>query len=171
MEKSESLNMGSQCHRTSTPTNVHKSDPWQRKQSFFTVSEEMVSATTSKEECFDEICENEFKSDFSMTTVKQGSLKSPLHNYQNQSDDDGIDGDSLDEGLGDISSEGESYENPTTITKEVKAKKNIESSDTECVTEAGKSITREDLELKEAIQSSKSEVERLPSRISFEFTN
>jgi len=171
VEKSESLNIGSQCHRTSTPTNVHKSDPWQRKQSFFTVSEEMVSATTSKEECFDKICENEFKSDFSMTTVNQGSLKSPLHNYQNQSDDDGIDGDSLDEGLGDISSEGESYENPTTITKEVKVKKNIESSDTECVTEAGKSITREDLELKEAIQSSKSEVERLPSRISFEFTN
>merc|ERR1711915_410727 len=123
-----------------------------------------VSATTSNEECFDKICENEFKSDFSMTTVNQGSLKSPLHNYQNQSDDDGIDGDSLDEGLGDISSEGESYENPTTITKEV----NIGSSNTECVTEAGKSITREDLELKEAIQSSKSEVERLPSRISFE---
>ena len=171
MEKSESLNIEFQCQRTSTPINVHKSDPWQRKQSFFTVSEEMVSATTSKEECFDEICENEFKSDFSMTTVNQGSLKSPLHNYQNQSDDDGIDGDSLDEGLGDISSEGESYENPTTITKEVKVKKNIESSDTECVTEAGKSITREDLELKEAIQSSKSEVERLPSRISFEFTN
>ena len=68
-------------------------------------------------------------------------------------------------GLGDISSEGESYEHPITITKEVRVIKNTESSDTGCVTE------KEDMELKEAIQNAKSEVERLPSRISFEFTN
>jgi len=156
VEKSDNLKMEAQCQRTSTPISVHKSDPWQRKQSFFTVSEEMVSATTSKDECFDNVCKNDLNSDLSMTTVNQGSLESHLYNYQDQSEDDGIDGDSLDEGLGDISSEGESYENPITIT---------ESSDTECVTE------RENMELKEAIQNSKSEVERLPSRISFEFTN
>ena len=157
VEKSDNLKMEAQCQRTSTPISVHKSDPWQRKQSFFTVSEEMVSATTSKEECFDNVCKNDLNSDLSMTTVNQGSLESHLYNYQDQSEDDGIDGDSLDEGLGDISSEGESYENPITII--------TESSDTECVTE------RENMELKEVIQNSKSEVERLPSRISFEFTN
>ena len=96
--------------------------------------------------------------------------------YTNHSDDEGIDGDSLDEGLGDISSEAETAESPVPdnnnqhIFNNNKNNNNNNNTCDEAIINNAKSPAKNSFENEAPLSNPfiRHELDRMPSRISFE---
>jgi len=96
-------------HNQAYTSNANKrSDAKSLRRSFFSVSPEMLEATSTNDKIADKIAEEGVTSDFSPSS-DGGVTESE---YIHTSDVEEIDGDSLDEGLGDISSDCETVESP-----------------------------------------------------------
>ena len=152
-------------------------DSQSRKRSFFSVSAEMLEATSTEKVIRDKSIEERTTSDFSPSSdgVTDYSIEeSPEEEeaiFTNHSDDEGIDGDSLDEGLGDISSEGETSESPVpNNNNQHRFNNNNNDIVDEVIINNDKSPARNSFETEAPLSNHiiRPELDRMPSRISFE---
>ena len=143
----------------------------------------MLEATSTEKVIRDKSIEEGTTSDFSPSSdgVTDYSIEeSPEEEeaiFTNHSDDEGIDGDSLDEGLGDISSEGETDESPVPDINNqhifnTNNINNINNNNTcdEAIINNANSPAKNSFENEAPLSSRiiRSVMDRMPSRISFE---
>ena len=141
----------------------------------------MLEATSTEKVICDISIAEGTKSDFSPSSdgVTEYSIEeSPEEEeveYTNHSDDEGIDGDSLDEGLGDISSESETAESPVPNNDNQHRFNNYNNNNNnnivdEAIINKAKSPAKNNLENEGPLSNQiiRPELDRMPSRISFE---
>ena len=141
----------------------------------------MLEATSTEKVIRDKYIEEGTTSDLSPSSdgVTDYSIEeSPAEEeaiFTNHSDDEGIDGDSLDEGLGDISSESETAESPVPNNDNQHRFNNYNNNNNnnivdEAIINKAKSPAKNNLENEGPLSNQiiRPELERMPSRISFE---
>ena len=150
-----------------------------RKKSFFSVSPEMLDATSTDEKIRDKFVEEGATSDFSPSSdgvaefVLEEDPEGEEAEYLHNSDLDGIDGDSLDEGLGDISSDGETAESPLPYINNLDNQKMYNNNISDqaiiiCAKSPDKNIPHLENDSSSSCPIMSPQKERRPSRISFE---
>jgi len=152
--------------KQSTPIPGRKSTPQSQKLSFFTVSPDMLKATAYEETVIEDCVDIGDTSDFS--PCYDGIAEIVLGD-DNHSDSDNIDGDSLDEGLGDTSSD-ESAESPFPIANNLDGQQsyqNINSVQAIPISANCNSLSKTSDNDQSQFNPS-CEKERRPSRLSFE---
>jgi len=144
-----------------------KSDAKSIRRSFFSVSPEMLEATSTNDDIVDKIVEESVTSDFSPSSdgVTENELKQSTE-YIHASDVEEIDGDSLDEGLGDISSDCETVESP--IQKFNNSDNNNNQTEQSIIFSAKSPSKIDPDDIKPPCVRKIPEKERRPSRMSFE---
>ena len=138
----------------------------------------MLEATLTEKVICDKSVEEGTTSDFSPSSdgVTDYSIEESAEEeeaiFTNHSDDEGIDGDSLDEGLGDISSESETAESPVPNNDNQHRFNNYNNNNIvdEAIINKAKSPAKNNLENEGPLSNQiiRPELERMPSRISFE---
>merc|ERR1719483_2061183 len=162
-----------QLQNTTSPSK--KSESQSRKKSFFNVSPEMLQETSLDETISDKIVEQGATSDFSPSSeevakyvIEETPEKEDGVYLHNNSDE--IDGDSLDEGLGDISSDGETSQSPEPNNTKNNNKFNNQLSHNfkTCEQAIKPSANSPETDGVPSISRISPEKERRPSRMSFE---
>jgi len=161
-------------HVQSTPSTNKRSENQSRRRSFFTVSPEMLDATSNDEKIGDKFVEEGATSNLSPSLdggaeylIEKAPEEEFVDYFQNNVLNE-IDSDSLDEGLGDISSDGETSQSPEPNNN------NFNDQQSHNFNTCDQAIKTSDNSLENdgvpSISRISPEKERRPSRFSFETT-